>query len=194
MKRKSNKKAWEALKQPMSNYLIQAGWFETAKYDNGIPIGGIAAVQNYGATINHPGGTPYLVLDKTGLVQFVTKENGADLPKTKPHTIVIPPTHFYEHCLEKNKEKWKNLIAKNWKAVFAGLLSPQGATESLGSTMENDLRREMTDGDYPPVRRNTLRQKLSKYKKQKDVGDLAKRFQTKDHKMIDNIAHKIQEI
>lgn len=183
MKRKSNKKAWEALKQPMPNYLIQAGWFETAKYDNGTPIGGIAAVQNYGATIN--------VTDK--MRGFFAYHFGVHLKKTTT-TITIPPTHFYEHCLEKNKEKWKNLIAQNWKAVFAGLLSPQGATESLGSTMENDLRREIVDVDYPPVTRFTLTQKLSKYKKQKDVGDLAKRFQTKDHTMIDNIAHKIQEI
>ena len=59
MKRKSNKKAWDALLKKRENYLIQGGWFEQSKYSNGTAIGKIAAVQNFGAVINNPGGQPF---------------------------------------------------------------------------------------------------------------------------------------
>ena len=52
MKRKKNNKTWDALTQKQTDYILQAGWFEESKYSNGAPVGGIAAVQNYGAVIN----------------------------------------------------------------------------------------------------------------------------------------------
>ena len=52
VQRKTNKKAWNALKKDYGEYNIQAGWFENSRYNNNTPIGGIAAVQNYGAVIH----------------------------------------------------------------------------------------------------------------------------------------------
>jgi phage gpG-like protein len=48
-----------------------------------------ARIHELGGTINHPGGTPYKVLDDKRVV-FVNKRDGADLPKTRAHDIKIP--------------------------------------------------------------------------------------------------------
>lgn len=53
----------------------------------------LGAVHEFGATINHPGGTPYLA-DESGKVTFVSKAKGAKLPKTKLHEIIIPTRSF----------------------------------------------------------------------------------------------------
>lgn len=46
-----------------------------------------ARIHEFGGTIKHPGGTPYKIVD--GRAVFVSKAEGADLPKTKPHDITI---------------------------------------------------------------------------------------------------------
>ncbi len=50
-----------------------------------------AAIQHYGGTIHHPGGTPYIVLGD-GRAQFLRKdgEYPAGVQFTKPHDITIP--------------------------------------------------------------------------------------------------------
>lgn len=47
------------LLKKLRGFSVKAGWFENAKYDDNKPVAGIAAVQDGGATISHPGGTPY---------------------------------------------------------------------------------------------------------------------------------------
>lgn len=53
----------------------------------------LAAVHEFGATINHPGGQPYIIKED-GMAQFVSKDKGEGLPKTKPHQINIPARSF----------------------------------------------------------------------------------------------------
>ncbi len=180
MKRKKNQKIWNALKQKQSDYTIKAGWFENSKYDNGTPIGRIAAVQNFGAAIN--------VTDK--MRGFFAYKWGIHLKKG---TIVIPPTHFMEECQNENKENWRKMALALWAQVFAGKITPDTVAETLGSRVENDIRKKMVDGNYPPVTRFTLMNKLSEYADQKTEGELGKRFQTKEHIMIDSISYQVDK-
>lgn len=180
MKRKSNKKAWDALKQKQSDYLIQAGWFEESKYDDGTPVGGIAAIQNYGAKIP--------VTDK--MRGFFRYQFGINLKKSTNY-IIIPPTHFWENCINKNKEKWFKLSQNLWQQFFSGNIKSDTVAETFGSTLEIDIVKELANGSYPPVTRFTLTQKLSKYKDTNTEGQLGQRFQTKDHIMIDSVSHKV---
>lgn len=185
MKRKSNKKAWEALKQPVSDYLIQAGWFETAKYDNGTPIGGIAAVQNYGATINQN------ITEKQRKFLMLL---GIFLKKTTTTLhIVIPPTHFMENCQNKNKEKWKELIKKAWAAVFLGKIEADKAMEQMGMVIEGDISKSIAAVNSPPLKASTIRQKRSKYKDTKTTGSLDKRLVNQGI-MLDSVSHKVEKI
>lgn len=64
-------KAGQLMKK-LKNFSIKAGWFENAKYGDNKSVAGIAAVQDGGATISHPGGTPYK-FGADGKVVFVEK-------------------------------------------------------------------------------------------------------------------------
>lgn len=50
-----------------------------------------ARIHELGGTIEHPGGTPYFIAED-GMARFVSLDDprAADLPKTRPHDIVIP--------------------------------------------------------------------------------------------------------
>ena len=184
MKRKKNQKVWDALTQKQTDYLIQAGWFEDSKYDNGAPVGGIAAVQNYGAVIN----------------QNITEKQrkffmalGIFLRKTTTALhIVIPATHFWEQCKEKNKEKWKKLIQDAWKSVFLGNIEPEKAMEMLGAAIEGDIAKAIAEVDGPPLSELTIEQKRRPYKDQKTTGNLGKRL-SGTGLMFESVSHKVEK-
>lgn len=184
MKRKKNKKVYDALTAKHSDYLIQAGWFEQSKYSNGAPIGGIAAVQNYGAVIH----------------QTVTEKQRAYLhyqgihlkESTKDLHIVIPPTHFYENCINKNKQKWRKLVHDAWKKILLGDIDEQTAIEFIALSLEGDLVKSITQGDFPPDKPSTIQAKLKKYKDQKTVGSLDERLRATGQ-MVNAISHKVKK-
>lgn len=183
MKRTSNKKVWDALKQKQSDYLIQAGWFEESKYDNGAPIGGIAAVQNYGAVINQN------VTEKQR--KFFMAALGIYLRKTTANLhIVIPPTHFMEKCQEENKEKWRKLIQQAWQSVLLGNITPDKAMEMIGLQIEGDIAKSIAAVNNPPLKENTIKQRRNQYKDKKTTGSLTKRLVSQGI-MLDSVSHKV---
>ena len=168
MKRKTNKKAWDALKTKQSDYLIQAGWFENSKYSNGAPIGGIAAVQNYGAVINQSRGD-------------------------SSWTIVIPPTHFWEAAKEENKVKWRQKFKEAWQSVFLGNISPDKAMEQIGAMIEGDIAKAISAVDQPPLKESTIKKRKSRMADKKTTGGLTKRL-VDTGQMLDSVSHKVTKI
>ncbi len=55
-----------------------------------------AKIQEYGGTINHPGGTAYFIDSKTQLAVFISNAEslGLGLPRTKAHEIKIPERSY----------------------------------------------------------------------------------------------------
>lgn len=193
MKRQTNKSVMDALLKMRQNLKVQVGWFENSKYSNGQSIGGIAAVQNYGATISHPGGTPYFI-NEDGQAQFVSLQNSkaGQLPKTKPHTIVIPPTHFMEKTIEAHKEDWKETVKDGFAMVFSGKESEENVMRKLGMMVEGDIAKAITEVD-DPVKPSTIRQKRRRYKDTKTTGGLTKRL-VASGLMLDSLSHKVEKI
>lgn len=74
------------------------GSYGRQQVSDDLDMAGLGAVHEFGTTINHPGGTPYFIKEN-GLAQFVSKEKGGNLPKTKPHQIVIPSRSFLRKAL-----------------------------------------------------------------------------------------------
>ena len=199
MKRKSNTKIYDVLNKKMPDYLIQAGWFEEGKYSNGTSIAGIAAVQNYGGTIHHPGGTPYFFSELAQRAVFLSKNSswGKEMVErgliTKPHTIVIPPTHFMENCQNKNKDKWQNEMKNAFTQVFLGNINPDKAMEQMGFLIEGDIAKEIAQGNYPPDKPSTVKAKMNRYKNYKKKGNLDKRL-VDTGQMLDSVSHKVDKI
>lgn len=182
MKRKKNNKAWDALTQKQTEYTIQAGWFETAKYSNGTPIAGVAAVQNYGATITQN------ISEKQRKFFMAI---GIYLKKiTKTIHIVIPATHFWENCKNKNKEKWNKLIQDAWKSVFLGNIEPDVAMEQIAMVIEGDIAKAIADVDGPPLSPLTLEGKKRGYSNKKETGNLGKRL-INTGQMFETVSHKV---
>lgn len=184
MKRKSNKKVWDALTFRYPEYKLEVGWFEESKYDDGTPIGGIAAVQNYGAVIN----------------QNVTEKQRNYLhyfdihirKETNTIHIVIPPTHFMENCVRNNKDKWRQLCKEAWLSVLLGNITHDKAMESIGLAIEGDISKAIAEVNTPPLKESTLKQKRSKYKDKKTTGSLTKRL-VNTGLMLDSVSHKVTE-
>lgn len=182
MKRKKNQKVWDALTQKQADFLIQAGWFEESKYPNGLPVGGIAAVQNYGAVI-----TQNVTEKQRNFLMLL----GVFLKKTTTTlNIVIPPTHFWEKCQNDNKEKWKKLIKDAWTSVFLGNIEPDKAMEQIGMAIEGDIAKAIKAVNEPPLSPLTIKSKKLPYKDQKTAGGLTKRL-VNTGLMYDSVAHKV---
>lgn len=79
-----------------------------------------AAIQEFGGTINHPGGTPYFI-GRDGKAVFVSKQGqGAfhHLPVTKPHTITLPERPYMRPAaLRGEKILTRNIAAAVKKIV-----------------------------------------------------------------------------
>ena len=86
----------------------------------------LGAVHEFGATINHPGGTPYLIKED-GTAQFVSKEKGKNLPKTKPHQIIIPTRSFLRMPI---------LSPEGKRAIRKYVMANKEIKESLSSDRE----------------------------------------------------------
>ena len=168
MKRKRNTKIWNAITVKQSDYLIQAGWFENSRYSKGAPIGGIAAVQNYGAVINQ---------SRSG----------------NSWTIVIPPTHFWEAAQEENKVKWRQKFNEAWQSVFLGNTSPDKAMEQIALMIEGDIAKAIAAVDSPPLAQSTIKKRKSRMSNKKTTGGLTKRL-IDTGEMFDAISHKVTKL
>ena len=98
--------------------------------DSGLTNAQLGAVHEFGANINHPGGTPYKILANRQ-AQFVKKSEGTDLPVTSAHNITIPARSFLRQPLEEKlsdqvikmkKEAFKDFFQKNKPEVFFNYL------------------------------------------------------------------------
>lgn len=86
----------------------------------------LGAAHEFGATINHPGGTPYIIKED-GTAQFVSKEKGGKLPKTKPHEIILPTRSFLRAPL---------LSPEGKAAIKKEVLSKDYIKENIGKDRE----------------------------------------------------------
>ena len=185
MKRQRNNKLWDALTFDYPEFKLEVGWFEESKYSDGTPIGGIAAVQNYGAVIN----------------QNVTAKQRAyfhyiDIhlkKETNTLHIVIPPTHFMENCVAKNKAKWQKLCHDAWTSVLLGNITHDKAMEQIGMAIEGDVAKEIANGNYPPDKDSTVKAKMNRYADKKTRGDLDKRL-VDTGQMLNALSHKVTEL
>ena len=96
----------------------------------GLPNIKIAATHEFGAKINHPGGTAYYT--DGGSIVFVANSNpiSLNLPRTKPHLIEIPERSFIRSTADKRRKQIvaisKNLAVK----VLDGSMSREKALET----------------------------------------------------------------
>jgi hypothetical protein len=148
------------------------------KQNPGPSILEVAIWNNYGATVQHPGGTPYKreMTSNGGYamggeefkVRFVKKSSrrAAELPKTKPHTITIPPRPFMEQAAEALKRDWKGMGMR--EAFLAGfkrsgkfLDDLLAALDAAGVMGVGEIEKAIGNGGFQRNAPSTIRRKGS---------------------------------
>lgn len=154
------------------NLVLEVGYAEGATYPDGTSLVEVAKIQEYGAVIQHPGGTKYapaqgykVVEDpKTGKrkrvkkvgVRFVADHFVGEVGITAPHAIIIPARPFFRTALTRYSDKWQK--------DFAFLLERcafdvKKALEILGGMVVRDIQQQIDDTHEPPNAPATIRAK-----------------------------------
>jgi hypothetical protein len=142
---------------------VQVGIFgkEAAADHGGVPNIQVAVAHEFGANINHPGGTAYVM--RNGRPVFISNEaaRGKNLPRTKPHKIVVPERSFIRTTVDLRKRKIAALARNLAGDVLVGERIMRDALQMLGVFVQGLIRKRMSRGIPPPLRPATVKRKGS---------------------------------
>lgn len=156
-----------------------------------MPVASIAAIEEFGATINHPGGTPYKI-GAGGRAVFVPKAEGAGLPVIKPHTIVIPARPFMRPTAIREKQHWLELMAQGAKAIMAGKQTGYTVMDALGLKAAGDIAKSITEVFTPELKPSTIAARRRALTDNKTVGSLDKPL-VSSGLMLDTVTHIVED-
>ena len=168
----------------------KAGWFHTSRYADGTPVAYIAAIQEFGVHINHPGGTPYRI-GEDGRAVFVSKAEGAGLKTTKAHPIVIPPRPFMRPTVLRESQNWIALMASGSKAVLAGNSTGSDVMEAVSGKAAADIAVSITQVFSPPLKASTIAARRRARADKKTVGLLSKPL-VDSGRMLEQVNHSVE--
>jgi hypothetical protein len=125
----------------------------------GLTTAQLAAVHEFGATVNHPGGTPYKLVD--GKAVFLSKmgPHTAGTKFTKPHTIKIPPRSFLRGAVDENIDAIWAQVDAAIAGIVDGKWNAQVAAERVALFVHGRVVKRMSDGLSPPLKASTIRRK-----------------------------------
>lgn len=139
----------------------------------------IAATHEFGATINNPGGQPFIIVDAQGgggtraqrsarvplsggKEMVFLKKGKKGMGVTKPHTIEIPARSFIRSTVDANREKYNTEAAKELQKVLDnGGNSLQVALGRMGLLIESNIKNTIVTLKTPPNKEETKRRKGS---------------------------------
>lgn len=132
----------------------------TGTYEDGTPLAVIAAVHEFGANIQHPGGTPYKFVEG-GKAKFVKKGTADADGVTGPHTIPIPERSFLRVPLRSNQEVFQQAFRELTPKVVSGQMSMFQLMSAVGSKGVGVSQEAISSGIGPPLDPSTVKEKGS---------------------------------
>ena len=126
----------------------------------------IAAANEFGATINHPGGTAYGYATPEGerkhQVRFLKGGTGYKvLGVTKPHTITIPARSYIRSTMDEKEGVYHSSARKLLNQIIDGGMTKYDALDLMGQKIEGDIKRKTITLRSPPNAPSTIRKKGS---------------------------------
>lgn len=138
----------------------------------GTTMATIGAVHEFGATINHPGGTRY-VYAGPGKARFVKNSFvGPVMGVTRPHKIVIPERSFLRKTFGDNKQQYQQNMRQIIKSAVSGKRDVKAGMGLLGRKAEQDVKKTMVDLKSPPNKPSTIAKKKGANNPLVDTGRL----------------------
>lgn len=128
--------------------------------DSGMTIAQIGAVHEFGADINHPGGTSYGYKTKDdaedGKVRFLKKGEGyMELGETGPHVITIPARPWLQPGVEDGMAEYMEIIEDG----IADGLDKDTILEQVGVMAVGFVQQAIVDKTTPPNAPSTIKKK-----------------------------------
>lgn len=135
---------------------LRAGFLENATYPDGTNVAEVAAVQEYGARITHPGGTRY-VIGSDGMATFVKHDFvGPVHGTTESHVINVPARSFFRTMIAKKGPKWGEALGKIAVACDYDIDKTLG---QMGEGIKGQLQKSIKDVTSPPLKPSTVKAK-----------------------------------
>lgn len=124
--------------------------------DGDISMAHLGAVQHFGATINHPGGTKY-DYDDRGNVRFLSSSAEHYFDVTRAHAITIPSRPWLDVGVKEGEQEYFEIIEEG---IASGLDANQ-ILEQIGVTAVGYVQQYIRDLKSPPNADSTKRKKGS---------------------------------
>ncbi len=140
---------------------VRVGFLENSTYPDGTPTAYIAAIQEFGATVNVEAHTQtiYRSINSDGSFKqsgrFVksAKSNYATDHAVGDYTITIPARPFFRRMLDAKMGQWPDQLAKVLRAAdYDG----QVALQRMGEKIKGDLQGSVRDLADPPLAPSTI--------------------------------------
>lgn len=154
----------EALKKLMTDKTVTVGIHEDAGNveSDDLTMAGLGAIHEFGADINHPGGTSYGYASKAaaerGEVRFLKSGSGfMELGVTEAHQIKIPARPWLSPGVASGNDQYVKIIEKE----LANGGSADSALEKVGVVAVGKVKKYMTDLKTPPNAPSTIKKKGS---------------------------------
>ena len=130
--------------------------------DSGMTIAQIGAVHEFGADINHPGGTSYGYQTKEdaedGKVRFLKKGEGfMELGETGPHVISIPARPWLQTGVDEGMAEYLEVMEDG----IADGLDKDTILEQVGVMAVGRVQQKIVDVRTPPNAKSTIKKKGS---------------------------------
>ena len=135
---------------------------EAGDANDGLTMASLGAIHEYGASINHPGGTSYgyatAAAANKGKVRFLRTGVGyMQLGVTGPHKIEIPARPWLRPGVESGVQDYIGIIQSK---VGSGATLDQ-VLEEVGIVASGKVQQYMTDLKSPPNAKSTIAKKGS---------------------------------
>lgn len=154
----------QALRKLMTDKSVTVGIHEdTGQVESGdLTMAGLGAIHEFGAQINHPGGTSYGYASKAaadrGEVRFLKTGAGyAELGVTQPHEINIPARPWLGPGVASGNAEYVKIIERE----LADGGTPETALHKVGVVAVGMVQKYMTDLRDPPNAPSTIAKKGS---------------------------------
>lgn len=144
---------------------VSVGFLEGATYPDGTSIPYVAAIQEWGATIQRQPGTTTIYRKKNAAgTRFLrggkfVKQKQSNFSSTHAHgayTIVIPPRPFFRNMIKANAAGWPDAMAKLMKASD---FDANTTLARMGDLIKGQLQQSIRDTNSPPNAPSTIRKK-----------------------------------
>ncbi len=139
---------------------MRAGVLEGSRYPNGLPTALVAFWMEYGARIQHPGGTKYItdaiVKGKYVGTRFVSNDFSGHHQTTKAHEIVIPARPALRNTVAEKAARWAQVLGVTLKANGGDM---NKALRMVGEAAVADIKRTIATFSDPPNAPSTIAKK-----------------------------------